>query len=132
MSKSDNAGNVIELLRQINVNLSIIRRLTELQLRGAIKEELDKVASTPERKKIWALCDGTVSTSEIARKVGVSSRAVQYFVQEAEEAELVKVDKRGYPYRNVDWIPPEWEEVLRVVAEKKPIKEGVPKNEATQ
>lgn len=116
MSKSN---GIVELLKQINFNLSIIRKLSELQLRGIIKAELEKVASTSERKKIWALSDGTLSTGEIAKKVGVSRRAVQYFVQEAERSELLRMDKRGFPYRNIDWIPPEWLEEIGIVGKEK-------------
>lgn len=114
MSK-ENRGtseDIIELLKKINSNLSVIRKLTELQLKGPIKKELEKLASTSERKKIWTLCDGTVSTSEIARKVGVSRRAVQYFIQEATRQELIVTDKRGFPYRMIDWIPPDWKKTL--------------------
>jgi len=107
--------NEIELLKEINENLKAIRKLTELQLRGPIKSELTKFASSTERRKIWMLCDGTLSTVEISRKVGVSTRAVQYFVQDGLKAGFLRLDRRGYPSRNIDWIPPEWE---RLTAEK--------------
>lgn len=121
MSK-ENRGtseDVVELLKKINSNLFVIRKLTELQLRGPIKKELERLASTSERKRIWALSDGTLSTGEIAKKVGVSRRAVQYFVQEAERSELLRVDKRGFPYRNIDWIPPEWLKEIGTVGKEK-------------
>jgi len=98
----------VELLREINENLKVIRKLTELQLRGPIKDELAKLASSIERRKMWILCDGTVSTIEMSKTVGVSPRAVQYFVQDGLKTGLLRVDRRGYPSRTIDWTPPEW------------------------
>ena len=89
--------------------LSKIRQLLEMLARGALKTELEKIATTPERRKIWALCNGTLSTEEIARKVNVSQRTVQRFVKELREADLVIVERRGYPKRRFDYIPSDWD-----------------------
>lgn len=101
----------VELLREINENLKVIRKLTEMQLRGPVKDELTGFASSTERRKMWMLCDGALSTIEISKKVGVSPRAVQYFVQDGLKAGFIRVDRRGYPSRTIDWIPPEWERI---------------------
>ena len=87
-------------------------------MRNLIKEELEKIASTPERKKMWILCNGAISTSEIAKKVGVSTRAVQYFIRDAQRLELIRVDKRGFPRRIIDWIPSEWQKLVESVSNK--------------
>lgn len=99
----------VDLLREINENLKVIRKLTEIQLRGPIKDELTKFASSTERRKLWILCDGTMTTIEMSKKIGVSPRAVQYFVQDGLKAGFLRVDRRGYPSRTIDWTPPEWE-----------------------
>ena len=112
MSKIDDYNDVI---RRIDANLSAIKKLIEIQLRGAISEELEKIASTIERKKIWSLCDGTMNVSDIAKEVGISKRAVHYFIEDAQKAELIRTDKKGFPFRNLDWIPPEWKEDLKKV-----------------
>jgi hypothetical protein len=102
----------LQLLREINENVKILRKLTEIQLRGPIKDELSKLVSSNERKKMWIFSDGTASTVEIAKRVGVSPRAIQYYVQDGLKAGFLRVDKRGYPSRTIDWIPPEWERTL--------------------
>jgi len=116
MSKPDRTSELLksidENLKSVNANLSVVRRLLELQLRGPIKNQLEALASTPERKKIWTLCDGTLNTSEIAEKVSVSQRAVQYFLQECSKQGLVGMTSRGTPYRMIDWIPPDWAVVM--------------------
>jgi hypothetical protein len=99
----------LELLKEINESLKVIRKLTELQLRGPVKDELDKFASSIERRRLWGLCDGTMSTIEMSKKIGISPRAVQYFVQDGLKAGFLRVDRRGYPSRTIDWTPPEWE-----------------------
>ena len=45
----------LAVLKEILENLVEIRQLMELHLRKLIKEELESVASTPERKKMWIL-----------------------------------------------------------------------------
>lgn len=99
----------ITLLREINDHVHAIRVLSEIQLRGPVKNELTRLASSLDRRKIWSLCDGATSTSEIATRVGVTKRAVQYFVQDGMKSGLVTLDKRGYPRRTIDWTPPDWE-----------------------
>jgi predicted ArsR family transcriptional regulator len=86
-----------------------IRELLERLARKELKEDLEKVATTKERRKIWALCDGMTSTSEIATKAGVSQRAVQIFLNELQARDLITFEKRGYPKRKYDYIPSDWE-----------------------
>lgn len=128
MVRGPKSDEVVALLTQISENLSVIRRLLELSLRRPVKEELEKIVSTTERKKIWALSNGTTSTSEIAKQTGVSTRAVRYFVREMINAGLMRMDKRGFPCRTIDWIPPEWEQKLK----EKLVEEVVKENEAEQ
>jgi len=96
--------NFMRLLRE----LSKIRQLLEILARGALKAELERVATTAKRKRIWALCNGLLSTEEIAQKANVSQRAVQIFVKELQEADLVIIERRGYPKRRFDYIPSDW------------------------
>lgn len=101
---------VVEILRRISTNLDSIREHTRRLARSSYKEDLEKVASTPQRQEMWRLCNGTLSTEDIASRIGVSTRTVQYFVEEAERMGLVKSYRRGYPKRNEDFdeIPSEW------------------------
>jgi len=116
---SDIETEKLEVLRSIDAKLSVIRQLIELQTHSIVKDKLEKVASTPSRKIIWALCDGTLSVSDIAKKAGVSTRAVQYFVREAQELELITVDKRGFPRRTINWIPLKWQHIIKKLQQQK-------------
>ena len=101
---------MLEILKQINDNVSALKKLKELEMRDVVTREIERIASTSIRKKMWALSDGTKTTDEISRIISVSKRAVQYFVQECVNSGLLGVDKRGYPVRRIEWVPPEWTE----------------------
>ena len=95
--------------------LVAMRRLLEMLAKDAIKKELDTIATTAQRRKTWALCDGVTSTAEIAQKTGVSTRAVQMFISELEQKDLITTERRGYPKRKFDLVPSDWgiREVMR-------------------
>ncbi len=101
---------IVEMLKRISEDLHAIRRHTNRLVRDSYRHELERIASTPERQEIWRLCDGTLSTEEIAKRVGISVRTVQYFVQEAEKAGLLVSVRRSYSRRTEDYdeIPSEW------------------------
>ena len=105
-----------ELQEKILSELVEIKQLLLLNSRDIIKQELNQVASTDERRKIWGLMDGLTSTSEIAETVKITPRTVQIFITQLEEKELVVTEKRGYPKRRMDYIPSDWrlEEVKRI------------------
>lgn len=104
--------DIVEILKQINDNILALKKLKELEMREVVTREIERIASTAVRRKIWILSDGTKSTNEISKNVNVSRRAVQYFVQECVNSGLLGVDKRGYPVRRIEWIPPEWTEIV--------------------
>ena len=85
-----------------------IRQLLEMTLKDDLKKELERVLTTKERKMVWALSDGFTDTRTIARKAGISRRAVQITVRELQEAELLVVERRGFPKRKFDYVPFEW------------------------
>lgn len=99
---------MVDLLRKISAETSSLERYARFLARDAISTMLNKVATTPERQQMWRLSDGSHSNEEIAGQIGVSLRSVQYFVQEAEDAGLILTERRGYPKRIEDIIPPEW------------------------
>ncbi len=88
--------------------LRAIRHILEIQSRDELQKELERVATTPERKEIWRLCDGTRSNDEIAKQIGITLRSVQYFVQDAITLNLLTQEKRGTPKRQIDYVPPKW------------------------
>lgn len=99
---------MISLLQKISEDIATMKNFAKLQAMGAISTILCKIASTPERQQMWRLADGNRSNEEIARMVGVALRSVQYFVQEAQDAGLIIMKRRGYPSRIVDVFPSEW------------------------
>jgi len=98
-----------ESLIKLYEEITRIRQLLELLARDGIKRELEQLATSDERKKVWALCSGFMSTTEISQKVTISQRAVQMFLKELQEADLITIKKRGYPKRKFDYIPSGWE-----------------------
>lgn len=128
-------NDVQDLLKRTNSLLESIRRVLEIQARPAILEEISKLASTPERRKIWILSDGSLKTEDIAARSGAKLRTVQAFVQECARAGLVISSKRGYPGRAMDLVPEGWEELRELEkmaaspeerVEPQTIKEGQP------
>ncbi|MCP8309405.1 MAG: hypothetical protein H3Z53_01220 [archaeon] len=95
-----------------------MRRLLEVQARALVRAELSRIATTDERKGMWRLMDGNLSVKEIAEKVKTTPRAVQYFMQDAAKADLIFMERRGYPHRIIDWMPPEWEEHAKTEVER--------------
>jgi hypothetical protein len=85
-----------------------IRQLLEISLKDDLLKELEKVLTTKERKNVWALCDGVTDTKTIAEKTGFSLRSVQVTVKELQEADLMVVERRGFPKRRFDYVPFEW------------------------
>jgi len=88
--------------------LTRIRILLEFAIKSRIIEEIREIASTDERKKIWELLTGDISTDEIANRTQISQRAVQIFVKELSERNLIDMNKRGYPKRKFDITSIKW------------------------
>jgi hypothetical protein len=97
-----------EIGQKICEELTRVRNLLEILASDKIRENLDSLATTKERRAIWARCDGLTSTEEIANKTQISQRAVQLFVKELLEKDLLYMGKRGYPKRRFEIIPADW------------------------
>lgn len=97
-----------EILEKVYEELLKVRHLLEIAVRDELKRELEAIATSKERRTVWTLCDGVSSTSEIAKKAGISQRAVQVFIRDLLTADLITLEKRGYPRRKFDYIPSDW------------------------
>ena len=85
-----------------------IRQLLEITFKNNLMKELEKILTTQERRMVWALSDGFTDTKTIAKKIGISRRAVQIAIKELQEADLLIVEKRGFPKRKFEYVPFEW------------------------
>lgn len=99
---------IVSLLQKIGEDISMMKTLLRLQAMESISTMLRKIASTSERQQMWRLADSNRSNEEIAGMIGVSLRSVQYFIQEAQDAGLIIMKRRGYPSRIVDVFPSAW------------------------
>lgn len=84
-------------------------------------EQVEKLASTDERKKIWVLCSGKLTREKISSKSGVSLRTTTTFVDLAMTYGLLEEEKGkgGHPRRVIDYIPSDWKGLLKKKKEKK-------------
>jgi len=97
-----------EMLISIYDEIVKVRQLLEMTVKDKFEKELEKILTTKERKIVWALSDGLTDTKTIAKKAGISQRAVQLAVKDLQIADFLVVEKRGYPRRKFDYVPPEW------------------------
>lgn len=101
-------SNSQETLEKLYYELLKVRHLLEIIVKDELKKELESIATTKERKRVWTFCDGVSSTEEIAQKASISQRAVQVFIKELLAADLITLEKRGYPKRKFDYVPSDW------------------------
>jgi DNA-binding MarR family transcriptional regulator len=97
-----------KMLMSLHEEIVKIRQLLEITFKNDLMKELEKILTTKERKTVWALSDGSTDTKAIAEKTGISIRAVQQTVKELQEADYLIIERRGFPERKFDYVPPEW------------------------
>ena len=85
-----------------------MRYLLEVLASDKLRGLLEEVLTTPDRRKVWSLCNGTLSTAQIAERTKLTTRAVQITIKELVERDLVSVLRRGHPRRRFDYVPSEW------------------------
>lgn len=103
-------GDIENILKEINDNIKAIKKILEVYTSETTRKIIEEIATSPQRKQMWILCDGNTSTEEIGKKIHVSTRAVHYFVKDGIEKGLILVKKRSFPRRTIDLIPSDWKE----------------------
>lgn len=88
--------------------LKKISKILTLANASTIEGELSKIAKTDSRKKMWVLIDGKRMPPDIAKMIGVTSRAVTYFLDDAAAAEFIQYSPYEPPRRILDYVPPSW------------------------
>lgn len=87
-------------------------KLLILAYADKIENQLEKVASSKERKTIWVLLNGTNDNKELSKITKLSIRGIQNILKEYEDCELIN-NPRGKPAtRKIDYVPPSWIELL--------------------
>jgi len=96
----------------VTKELQKITRILTFVYADKIENELEKIATTDERKIFWVLIDEKKNPEEIAKISGASLRSVQRFQKLAEDAGLIN-NPRGKPASKIfDYVPPEWIELV--------------------
>jgi len=91
-----------DLLSQVVALLSIMARPQIIEL----KERFDAaMLSTPKRRKMWSVMDGTRTISDIGREAGTSGEAVRQFLADVQEkwpgaVEVKAAAGANYPRRS--------------------------------
>jgi len=113
---------------QILSELRKISKLLTLVNAPVIEKELSKIASSKERKRMWVLIDGNRMPKDIANQVGVTPMAVSYFLNAGVAAGVIEYKGGVPPRRALDYVPPDWIELL--VAEEEAAPEETPEKRA--
>src|SRR2546422_5976379 len=88
--------------------LRLIARILTFAHADRVTIELAKIASTDDRKRMWILIDGVQMSKDIAKRLNVSDRAVNYFLSEAALAGFIENSPRKPPVKQIDFTPPSW------------------------
>lgn len=93
--------------------LKKIRKILTFAHGDTLENELSKIATTNERKKVWILIDGKTLPNEIAKKIdNITRRPVNVFINTLEKAGWIENPARKPPKKIVDYIPPSWLKLL--------------------
>jgi len=70
--------DTLEVLQEINKNLKLLL----LANREDIEKERQEFLDSGNNKKIFNLCNGKRQIKDIAKKIGITTRAVQYVIDQ--------------------------------------------------
>lgn len=99
--------NVYDELKKIT-KILLLAHSVEINL------ELEKLASTDDRKKIWLSIDGEHTSKEISDKIIVSKRSVDRFLKILENKGFADNPWGKPPTKLIDHIPEEWMDLLNL------------------
>ena len=112
MTAAPNSSGDDSINEEILAELRKMSKVMVLVNGDKIESQLAKYATTPERKKIWALMDGTRDMNELIKSSGLKQAQVYKFVTALENAGLVSRSRGQPPVRIVDFVPAEWAELI--------------------
>jgi len=91
-------------IRELGRKLDQVIALLKIIARKDIESLKHSVLSTQRKEQIFELCDGSIETSEIAKKIGVSGEYVRLTIKELEDAGFIVVKQSGvkrYPLKMI-------------------------------
>jgi hypothetical protein len=106
--------------------LSELRKISKVLMLAhseAIEAEIEKIAQSDGRKKMWVLVDGKRMPKDLAKDANVTTMAVSYFLESASAAGFVQYTQREPPKKILDYVPPSWIALIVTGKETEPIKQ---------
>ena len=96
-------------------DLSELTRLTKIIATPIAIERIEKLASTDERKAIWALCSGKLTRKQIASKTNIPERTVSHFIDECKTFGVLEEEKEkgGHPKPVINYVPSGWKRLAK-------------------
>ena len=94
-----------------NLTLRELKKISKILLlvnAKIVEAEIEKIANTPIRKKMWVLIDGKRMPKDLAKEVNVTAMAVSKFLDATSIAGLIEYTQREPPQKILDYIPPAW------------------------
>ena len=96
-------------------DLSELTKLTRILATPIAIERIEKLASTDERKAIWALCSGKLTRKQIASKTNIPERTVSHFIDECKTFGVLEEEKEkgGHPKPVINYVPSGWKRLAK-------------------
>jgi hypothetical protein len=97
-------------------SLAELRKISKILLlanASVIESELNKIATSEDRKRMWVLIDGIRMPKDIANQLKITERAVRYFLDGLTAAGFIKNRRGEPPKRILDYVPPSWIEIVQ-------------------
>lgn len=99
MTDNEYQEAILSELKKISSYLALLAGEKIAEKRSTLEREH---LTTPQRRQMWELMDGTRNLTDIANEVGLSSEAVRLLVRDLEREQLVEIRVEGrtrYPRR---------------------------------
>jgi hypothetical protein len=109
-------NNPDEVLRE----LKRITKILTLSNSDKLRTEIERFATSDDRKKMWVLIDGNRQSNDIASAVNFTKRGVDKYLFALEQAGLIDRSFSKPPRRTIDYVPAEWIELLGKSQESEP------------
>lgn len=90
------------------VELRKISKILTLANAPVLEKELEKYATTPERKKVWVLINGERPNEELMKQSGVKQSGFYSYLKVLSNADLIEVPFGKPPKKKLEFVPASW------------------------